>query len=96
MQRMLSDKNIAPYLQDNLVTQRDGRYVLPLVSDHKGKIDAVVHDKSASGATLFVEPLAVVELNNAYRELLLAERDEIRRVLAELCRRDRRTGLHTY
>lgn len=86
MQRMLSDKKIAPYLQDNLVTQRDGRYVLPLVSDHKGKIDAVVHDQSASGATLFVEPLAVVELNNAYRELLLAERDEIRRVLAELCR----------
>jgi len=93
MQRMLSDKKIAPYLQDNLVTQRDGRYVLPLISDHKGKIDAVVHDSSSSGATLFVEPLAVVELNNAYRELLLAERDEIRRVLAELCRL---IGEHAY
>jgi DNA mismatch repair protein MutS2 len=86
MQRMLSDKNVAPYLQDNLITQRDGRYVLPLMADHKGKVKAVVHDQSSSGATLFVEPLAVVDLNNAYRELLLAERDEIRRVLAELCR----------
>ena len=86
MQRMLSDKNIAPYLQDNLITQRDGRYVLPLMADHKGKVKAVIHDQSSSGATLFVEPLAVVDLNNTYRELLLAERDEIRRVLAELCR----------
>ena len=61
MQRMLSDPKIAPYLQDNLVTQRDGRYVLPLVSDHKGKIDAVVHDQSSSGATLFVEPAEAAE-----------------------------------
>jgi DNA mismatch repair protein MutS2 len=86
MQRMLTDRRIAPYLQDNLVTQRDGRYVLPLRADHKGKVKAVIHDQSSSGATLFIEPLAVVELNNAYRELMLAERDEIRRVLAVLCR----------
>jgi DNA mismatch repair protein MutS2 len=86
LQRMLSDPKIAPYLQDNLVTQRDGRYVIPLVADFKGKIKAVVHDQSASGATLFVEPLSVVEHNNKYRELLLAERDEERRVLAELSR----------
>ena len=85
MQGMLSNPNIAPYLQDNLVTQRDGRYVIPMRADFKGKIKAVVHDSSASGATLFVEPLSVVEANNKYRELLLAERDEIRRVLAELC-----------
>jgi DNA mismatch repair protein MutS2 len=84
LQRMISDPNISPYLQDNLVTQRDGRYVIPLMADFKGKIKAVVHDQSSSGATLFVEPLAVVEQNNKYRELLLAERDEIRRVLAEL------------
>jgi len=86
MQRMLSDPKISPYLQDSIVTQRDGRYVLPLVADHKGKVKAIVHDQSASGATLFVEPLSVVELNNAYRELHLAERDEVRRVLAELTR----------
>ena len=86
MQGMLSNPNIAPYLQDNLITQRDGRYVIPLRADFKGKVKAVVHDSSSSGATLFVEPLAVVELNNQYRELLLAERDEVRRVLAELCK----------
>ncbi|MBN2044015.1 MAG: endonuclease MutS2 [Anaerolineales bacterium] len=84
MQSMLSNPEIAPYLQDNLVTQRDGRYVIPLRADFKGKIKAVVHDSSSSGATLFVEPLSVVEHNNKYRELLLEERDEIRRVLAEL------------
>ncbi len=84
MQRMLNNPDISPYLQDSLVTQRDGRYVLPLRADAKGRVKAVVHDQSASGATLFVEPLAVVELNNKYRELQLAERDEERRILAEL------------
>jgi len=84
MQSMLSNPDIAPYLQDNLITQRDGRYVIPLRADFKGKVKAVIHDSSASGATLFVEPLGVVEQNNKYRELLLAERDEVRRVLSEL------------
>jgi DNA mismatch repair protein MutS2 len=84
MQGMLSNPDIAPYLQDNLVTQRDGRYVLPLRADFKGKVKAVIHDSSSSGATLFIEPLGVVDLNNKYRALLLDERDEIRRVLAEL------------
>jgi DNA mismatch repair protein MutS2 len=93
MQRMLSDPKVAPYLQDNLITQRDGRYVIPLRADYKGKVKAVVHDQSSSGATLFVEPLAVIELNNKYRELLLAERDEVRRVLAEL---SRFIGEHAY
>ena len=84
MQSMLSNPDIAPYLQDNLVTQRDGRYVIPLRADFKGKVKAVIHDSSSSGATLFVEPLSVVEQNNKYRELILEERDEIRRILAEL------------
>ncbi len=84
MQSMLSNPKIAPYLQDNLVTQRDGRYVIPLRAEFKGKIPAVVHDSSASGATLFVEPLSVVEHNNKYRQLQLEEREEIRRVLASL------------
>jgi len=84
MQRMLNDPNIVPYLQEALVTQRDGRYVVPLRAEFKGRLRAIVHDQSASGATLFVEPLAVVELNNQYRELQLAERDEERRILAEL------------
>ena len=87
LERMVNSPQVAPYLQDTLVTQRDGRYVLPLRVEFKGRIKAVVHDQSASGATLFVEPLSVVELNNRYRELQLAERDEERRVLAELTRR---------
>jgi DNA mismatch repair protein MutS2 len=84
MQRIVSDPKNAPFLQETLVTQRDGRYVLPLRSEFKGRIKSIVHDQSTSGATLFVEPLAVVEMNNQYRELQLAERDEERRVLAEL------------
>jgi DNA mismatch repair protein MutS2 len=84
MQRMIGDSNITQFLQEALVTQRDGRYVLPLRAEFKGRIRAIVHDQSASGATLFVEPLSVVELNNQYRELQLAERDEERRILADL------------
>lgn len=86
MERMVSDSQISPYLQEALVTQRDGRYVLPLRAEFKGRVKAIVHDQSSSGATLFVEPLAVVDLNNRYRELQLEERDEIRRVLTALTR----------
>lgn len=84
LQKYLSDSKSAQMLQDSIITQRDGRYVIPLRSEHKGKIKAIIHDQSSSGATLFIEPLAVVELNNKLREMELAERDEIRRVLAEL------------
>ena len=84
LQHMVSDSNISPYLQEALVTQRDGRYVLPLRAEFKGRIKSIVHDQSASGATLFVEPLSVVEHNNQFRELQLAERDEERRILTEL------------
>jgi len=81
---MVTDPKYAPYLQETLVTQRDGRYVLPLRSEFKGRIRSIVHDQSASGATLFVEPLSTVDMNNQYRELELAERDEVHRILAEL------------
>jgi DNA mismatch repair protein MutS2 len=84
LQRMVADPHTSPYLQEALITQRDGRYVLPLRAEFKGKIRAVIHDQSASGATLFVEPLSVVEHNNQFRELQLAERDEERRILSEL------------
>ena len=91
LQRMVADPKNGPFLQEALFTQRDGRYVLPLRAEFKGRIKAIVHDQSASGATLFVEPLAVVELNNQYRELELAERDEERRILTEL---SHQVGLH--
>lgn len=84
LQKMVGDPKNAPYLQEALITQRDGRYVLPLRAEFKGRIRSIVHDQSSSGATLFVEPLAVVEMNNQYRELQLEERDEERRILAEL------------
>jgi DNA mismatch repair protein MutS2 len=86
MQRYISDSSTARMLQEPIITQRNGRNVLPLRAEFKGRIKAVIHDQSSSGATLFIEPLAVVEWNNRYRELELAERDEIRRILAELSR----------
>jgi DNA mismatch repair protein MutS2 len=84
MQRFISDPGTARMLQEPMITQRNGRNVLPLRAEFKGRIKAIIHDQSSSGATLFIEPLAVVEWNNRYRELELAERDEIRRILAEL------------
>jgi DNA mismatch repair protein MutS2 len=84
LQRYLTDASTASKLQDTVITQRDGRFVIPLRAEFKGQVKAIVHDQSSTGATLFVEPLAVVELNNAFREAQIAERDEVRRVLAEL------------
>src|SRR5512143_3907105 len=82
LQRYLTEA--ANKLQEPIITQRDGRYVIPLRAEFKGQIKAIVHDQSSTGATLFVEPLPAVELNNEVRELELAERDEERRILAEL------------
>ncbi|HEX9839495.1 MAG TPA: endonuclease MutS2 [Anaerolineales bacterium] len=82
LQKYLTDSGNK--LQEPIITQRDGRYVIPLRAEFKGQIKAVVHDQSSSGATLFVEPLPVVELNNKVRELELQERDEERRILYQL------------
>lgn len=84
LQRMVNDANIAPYLQEAIITQREGRYVLPLRADFKGKIKSIVHDQSSSGATLFIEPIGIVDQNNEFRELQLNERDEEYRILSDL------------
>ncbi|MCL5429246.1 MAG: endonuclease MutS2 [Chloroflexi bacterium] len=84
MQKLLTTEPFAKALQEAIVTQRDGRYVLPIKAEARSRVKAVVHDQSASGATLFVEPLQVVELNNRWRELQLAEREEERRILLSL------------
>jgi len=83
LQKIVS--NNAGILQEAIITQRDGRQVVPLQAQFKGKLKGIIHDQSSSGATLFIEPLSTVDLNNQARELQLAERDEERRVLAELC-----------
>lgn len=87
LQKLISDPEVVPVLQEPIITQREGRFVVPLRAEFKGRLKAIVHGQSSSGATLFVEPLVVVDLNNQLRELELAERDEVRRVLAEVSRR---------
>lgn len=86
LQSLITNPNNLPFLQEALITQRSGRYVIPLKTEFKGRIPGIVHDQSASGATLFIEPLATVELNNRVRELELAEENEIRRILTALSR----------
>ena len=72
------------YLSDPIYTQRDGRYVVPVKVEHKGKIKGIVHDTSGSGQTVYIEPEDVLQLGNTLREVEAAEREEVRRILAEL------------
>jgi len=87
LNRIVANPDYASYLQEAYVTQRDGRYVIPIKSDFRGRIPGLVHDQSASGATLFIEPIATVALNNRWRELQLAEEHEIDRILLALSAR---------
>ena len=82
--RMLTESTTARMLQEPLITMRNNRYVIPIKAEYKNRMRCVVQDQSASGATLFVEPLAVVDLNNYWAEAVLAEQEEVRRILAEL------------
>ena len=86
LNRLISSQSKQLYLQESIITMRSGRYVIPLKADYKGKIPGVIHDTSSSGATLFIEPLETVELNNRWRELQIEEEKEIRRILGELSR----------
>ncbi|WBW50397.1 endonuclease MutS2 [Peptoniphilus equinus] len=72
------------YLQDAIVTIRDGRYVVPVKNEHKNKVKGIVHDMSSSGQTVYIEPMSVVTINNELRELEVKEREEIERILQEI------------
>ncbi len=87
LNRIITSGSNAPYLQEALITTRNGRYVIPLKAEFKGRIPGIVHDMSSSGATIFIEPLATVEINNEWRELQLEEEKEIRRILQALTER---------
>ena len=83
LQKILSSPSYAKALQEPIVTMRSDRYVLPVKADHKGAVPGLVHDISASGMTLFIEPMGAVKANNELRELAAKERLEIERILAE-------------
>lgn len=84
LDKMTHSGTVSKYLREPIVTMRNGRYVIPVKIEHRGDISGLVHDTSSSGATVFVEPTAVVEANNEIKVLQGKEKDEIDRILAEL------------
>ncbi len=87
LQSMISNSQYSDALQEPIITIRNGRYVVPVKASHRRAVRGLVHDQSSSGSTLYVEPMAVVEQNNRWRELQSAEEEEVARILAELSER---------
>lgn len=84
LDQILRDSRTQTMLQEAIITQRNGRYVIPIKAEYKNSMKCIIHDSSASGQTVFVEPLATVPLNNSWQELQLDERNEVQRILHEL------------
>jgi len=84
LNQILNSQDNRTFLQDAIVTMRQGRYVVPVKQEHKARFPGIVHDQSSTGATLFIEPQAIINLNNELREMELAEKVEMERILAEL------------
>ncbi|WP_298819624.1 endonuclease MutS2 [Chloroflexus sp.] len=84
LQSMIHSSALADALQEPIITVRNGRYVIPVKASHRREVRGLVHDQSGSGATLYIEPMAIVELNNRWRELQSAEAEEVQRILGEL------------
>lgn len=87
LQRLVGAAANAKVIQEPIITERDGRYVIPIRAEAKGRIPGIIHDTSASGATLFIEPLVVVEMGNRVRELERAQARQVERILRELTAR---------
>ncbi|MBQ8725253.1 MAG: endonuclease MutS2, partial [Oscillospiraceae bacterium] len=85
LDKMVRSQDVQKCLQDTRVTLRDGRFVLPVKAEYRGQIQGLIHDSSASGQTIFVEPMGVVEANNDIRLLEAEEQEEIERIIKELC-----------
>lgn len=89
---ILEDKDQAAYLQDAIITQRNGRYVVPVKEEYRYKFSGIVHDRSSTGQTLFMEPMVSVELNNDLAEMTAAEKQEIRGILERLTEEIKKTA----
>lgn len=87
LNKLIKNQETKKYLQESLITQRDGRFVVPVKVEHKSEINGLVHDVSSSGATLFIEPISVVEANNEIRVLEAQEQAEIERIIKNLSQR---------
>lgn len=84
LDKIIKSPNYSKFLQESIITQRDGRFVVPVKTEFRGEFAGIVHDSSSSGATLFIEPMPIVEINNDLRVLKLKEKEEVERILAGL------------